>query len=159
MIKLFKKKDYITFLSVISAISVVILHTNGCFWNYSKERYWLTANIIESVFYFAVPIFFMITGITLIDYRDKYSTKEYFKKRFIKTVIPFLVWSIIAVLYSIFYLKKTSIDWLSFKLIFNGIVDTKFVTIYWFFIPLFIIYLIIPILSAIDKKKRSSVFM
>lgn len=71
-----ERKNYITLLSVISAIAVVCLHTNGCFWSFSKERYWFTANIIECVFFFAVPIFFMITGVTLIDYQEKYSTKE-----------------------------------------------------------------------------------
>ena len=86
------RKNYITFLSIISAIAVVILHTNGCFWIFSNKRYWFTANIIECLFYFAVPAFFMITGITLMNYRDKYDTKTYFKKRIIKTVIPFLTW-------------------------------------------------------------------
>ncbi len=84
------KKEYITFLSVISAIAVVFLHTNGCFWAFSKERYWLTANIIESIFYFAVPVFFMITGANLINYQEKYSTKEYFIKRLKKVIIPFV---------------------------------------------------------------------
>jgi surface polysaccharide O-acyltransferase-like enzyme len=154
-----EKKKYIAFLSVISAISVVILHTNGCFWSFSNSRYWFTANIVESVFYFAVPIFFMITGITLMDYRDRYDTKTYFKKRIVKTVIPFIIWSIIALLYRIYYIKDISTASLNFKFIFNGFLDTNFLTIYWFFIPLFIIYLMIPILSAIDKKKRNSVFM
>ncbi len=45
------RKFNLTFIQVICAIAVVTLHTNGCFWNFSaKERYWLTANIIESVF-------------------------------------------------------------------------------------------------------------
>ncbi|MBR4618536.1 MAG: acyltransferase [Bacilli bacterium] len=155
----FKKKNYITLLSIISAISVVILHTNGCFWIFSNKRYWFTANIIECLFYFAVPIFFMITGITLMNYRDKYDTKTYFKKRIIKTVIPFIIWSLIALLYRIYYIKDISTASLNFQYIFNGILGTKFITIYWFFIPLFIVYLVIPILSAIDKKKRNSIFM
>ena len=90
-----KKKDYITVLSVLSAISVVFLHTNGVFWNFSTERYWITSNIIECFFYFAVPCFFMITGINLIDYQEKYTTKQYFYKRFEKTFVPFFVWSMI----------------------------------------------------------------
>lgn len=89
VIKEDKKVNYITLLSVISAIAVVILHTNE-FWIFSTEKYWETANIIECVFYFAVPIFFMISGITLIDYRDRYDTKEFLKRRIKKTVIPFI---------------------------------------------------------------------
>lgn len=84
-------KKYITVLSVLSCIAVVYLHINDCFWNFSYENYWISANIIESIFYFAVPVFFMISGCTLIDYRNKYSTKIYFKKRINKTLIPFII--------------------------------------------------------------------
>ena len=58
---------YITVLNVLSALSVVGLHVNGCFWQFSREWWWLTANIIESVLYFAVPVFFMLIGATLLD--------------------------------------------------------------------------------------------
>ena len=87
-----KKEDtgYITLLSVISAVAVVIIHVNSdCFGNLgSDNRYWFGANIIECIVYFAVPIFFMISGATLIDYRDRYSTKEYFIKRIKRQLFP-----------------------------------------------------------------------
>lgn len=152
------KKEYITLLSVISAISVVILHANGCFWNFSKSRTWFTANIIESIFYFAVPIFFMITGANLIDYQEKYSTKKYFKKRLKKTVIPFLIWSLIGLLFEMFYEKSISLYDIDIKYIFNGVMNTKFIGIYWFFIPLFCIYLSIPLFASIDNKKKKDIF-
>lgn len=153
-----KQKYYITILSIISSISVVILHTNGCFWSFSKERYWLTANVIECIFYFAVPIFFMISGANLIDYQDKYTTKVYFKKRITKTFIPFIVWSLIGLLFKIFYLKSVSLNDINILYIFNGIFNTSIINIYWFFIPLFCVYLCIPLLASVDKKKRKSVF-
>lgn len=37
--------------------------------------------------------------------------------------------------------------------------QTKFTSIYWFFIPLFLVYLVIPILSSIEKKNRNSIFL
>ena len=157
--KLKNNKEYITLLSVLSMISVVILHTNGCFWNYSNGRYWFTANIIESIFYFAVPIFFMITGVTLLDYRQRYSTKEYFKKRFFKTFLPFIVWSIIGLLFRILYVKDININQLNFSFIWNGIFNSEFISIYRFFIPLFIIYLFIPILSAVDDKYKKKIYI
>lgn len=52
-----KRKIYIQILGVLSCLAVVVLHTNGCFWDFSYERYWLTANLIENLCYFAVPIF------------------------------------------------------------------------------------------------------
>ena len=97
-----KRKIYIQILGVLSCLAVVVLHTNGCFWDFSYERYWLTANLIENLCYFAVPIFFMISGATLMDYRKRYSTEEFFKKRFWKTVVPFLIWSVVGIVWMYF---------------------------------------------------------
>ena len=149
-----EKKSYITLLSVISMIAVVFLHTNTCFWNFSYDSYWASANIIESIFYFAVPIFYMITGVTLIDYKDRYSDKEYLKKRVQKTLIPFLIWSLIGLIYMILVHNVKY----GFKDIINGIINTEIVNIYWFFIPLFIIYMSIPLYSYIKKQDRKKLF-
>jgi len=153
-----KQINYISVLSVIAAISVVFLHTNGAFWQFSTERYWFTANIIECVFYFAVPVFFMISGATLIDYRERYDTKTFFKKRISKTFIPFICWSIIALIYQIYGHKSIDINTLNFKMVYNGIVSASYCGIYWFFPTLFCVYLCIPVFSAIEKSKRKEVF-
>ena len=159
------KTVYISVLNVIAAISVVMMHANVSFWLDIKKPYWNTANIIESVCYFAVPVFFMLSGATLIDYQERYSTKEYLSKRFKKTVIPFIVWSIVGLLWA--YRKvlwamlmgesNSGLDW-TFLSVFNGIVNTKFRDIYWFFVPLFCIYMIIPLFAAVNKEKRVKVF-
>lgn len=52
-----KRIEYIDLANVIATFAVVFLHANSCFWDFSKERYWLTANVIESLFIFAVPVF------------------------------------------------------------------------------------------------------
>lgn len=153
-----KKTNYISVLNVICCIAVVVLHTNGCFWSFSNERYWKTANIIECVFYFAVPCFFMISGATLLDYRERYSTKQYFAKRIKKTLIPFLAWSIVGLIYNIVILKNINITDLTPLFIYNGIVGTSFVSIYWFFPSLFCIYLAIPLFAAIEKKLRKEIY-
>ncbi len=78
-----KKKIYIQILGVIACLAVVAMHVNGCFWQFSYDRYWITANIIECICYFAVPIFFMISGATLLNYRKRYTTAVFFKKRWL----------------------------------------------------------------------------
>lgn len=149
-----KRIHYLSFASVISAMAVVLLHTNGCFWIFSQERYWLTANIIESVMYFAVPVFFMISGATLLEYQSRYSTKEFFIKRAEKTLLPFLIWSVVGVIYAAingYYSLSTGTNiLLSFA---DTIIHTKAVGIYWFFIPLFRIYLLIPLLAYVKEKR------
>lgn len=95
-----KNKTYLTNLNVFASFAVVALHTNGKFWEFSYQDYWWRANIIESIFYFAVPIFFMISGATLIDYPERYSTKMFFKRRFQKVGLVYIIWSFLAYLYT-----------------------------------------------------------
>ena len=157
--------SYLSFMNVTAAVSVVILHADSSFWFYKDNPFWPVANVLDSLFYFAVPLFFMMTGVTLIDYQKRYTTKEYFKKRFFKTVIPFLFWSVFAMLWQsrkvlwamITGAANKGLDWTVVSVI-DGIVNTKFLDIYWFFIPLFCIYLAIPLLAVIPEHKRVKYF-
>lgn len=147
------RKDYLTVLNVFAALSVVTLHTNGCFWSFSYETWWISANIMECVFYFAVPMFFMICGATLMDYRERYDTKTYFIRRIEKTVIPFLVWSLLGLVYQ---LCSGAVDGseIGIRWLINSVFNTSIISIYWYFIPQFAVYLLIPFISKIEKSKR-----
>lgn len=150
--------ETLTFIQVICAFAVITLHVNGQFWNFSStERYWLTANIIESLFYFAVPVFFMITGITLINYQDRYSINEYFKKRISKTFFPYIIWSFIGIIY-LYVRGSINIESITLKYIISGLLNGNIIGIYWFFPELFCIYLSLPLFAAVDKNKRKWVF-
>lgn len=144
---------YIDLLNIFATIAVIAMHVNGCFWSFSYENYWRVSVIIETAFYWAVPIFFMISGAMLIDYRERYSTKVYFKKRILKTAIPFLIWSIISLFYAI-KIGSLSTDVFHPRNFINAVLNSKGIPIYWFFMPLFAIYFAIPILSLIPKEKR-----
>ena len=153
-----KKSFFLTALNVISCYAVVMLHANGSYWAFTNDRCWRIANIIETFFYFAVPCFLMISGATLMDYEDRYTLKEYFIKRIKKTVIPFIVWSIIGFFVYGHFTDRFNISDYDLKGIYNGIMNTSFVQIYWFFPTLFCIYLAIPLFAAVEKQKRKKVF-
>ncbi len=146
-------------LNISSCIAVIALHVNGAVWAFSYERYWKTSMLIETVFFWAVPVFFMITGATLIDYRERYDTKMFLKKRFYKTGLPFIFWSLISIIWAV---KIThGLDPLilkSWKSMINAILNTEGLAIYWFFLPLFALYLVIPVLSIIPKERRKQVY-
>lgn len=144
------KKEYITILSVLASFMVVALHVNGVFWHFSYDRYWVTANIIESIMYPAVPLFFMITGATLINYNQRYSTRQFFWKRFARAVVPFLAWSILAGIFIMIRDHKL----FGFGGFISGIINCSFVDFYWFFPALFAVYLAIPFVAAIPEEKR-----
>ena len=154
------KKDFsLTFCQVISALAVAMMHTNGCFWDFSAtEDYWFTANIIESICYFAVPVFFMITGITLADYLDRYSTKTFFKKRIEKTLIPYIVWSLLAVTFLLATGKMLPSDITPAWIITSVIWTSNIIAFYWFFGALFVFYLLMPVIASIKKEEKLKVF-
>jgi surface polysaccharide O-acyltransferase-like enzyme len=150
---------YLSFLSILSSLAVVYLHFNEVFWEHPTYFWtWFSANIIESTFYFAVPIFFMISGCTLIDYSARYTTTTFFTKRLKKVFIPFIIWSLVAFLY-VLCVQPDTLQTLTTTAFLWGILDAKYMNIYWFFMPLFSIYLSIPILSAVNKKRTIFLYM
>lgn len=154
-----KRIEYISLASVLSSLAVIYLHANSCFWTFSTARYWFTANIIESVFYFAVPVFFMISGAMLIDFHKKYDLKTYFSKRINKTVIPYLIWSFIGLILLTFYFETINFSDINLIYILNGLFTGKLVSIYGFFIPLFCTYLSIPLFALIPEERRKDIFI
>ena len=74
---------YLDVLNIFACFAVLMLHHNGIVHNYNVNSLaWKQALIFEVLFYWAVPIFFMLTGATLVSYREQYSTKVFFTKRF-----------------------------------------------------------------------------
>ena len=60
-------------LNILACVAVIFLHVNGAVWAFSYERYWTTSLVIECVFFLAVPVFFLLSGATLMDYRQRYN--------------------------------------------------------------------------------------
>ncbi len=146
------RETYISVLKIICCLSVIILHMNGVFWLRPHGKLWVSANFLETFFYFAVPVFFMISGATLLDYRERYSTKEFLKKRFSKTITPFIFWSVAAGLFNA-WMNGQSFDY-NIAHVIDNIVNTRYFSIYWFFTSLFAVYLSMPLLSAVSDKLR-----
>ena len=144
---------YFDVLNVVSCFSVVCLHSNGYVHEYVKDGYWWLRVLIEVLCFFAVPVFFMLTGATLMEYRKKYSTKIYLEKRLQKAFLPFLFWSVIFLLFHLIISIRSGNDPLSLKDVFEALVTGKIpYTNYWFFIPLFLLYAFLPFLSRIVEK-------
>ena len=150
-----KERDAsLSFIQLVCCIAVVTLHANVCFWFGPGDKCWASANIIESVFYFAVPVFFMLTGVTLLDYGKKYSTREFIKKRINRVVIPYVVWSLIGIVFLIL-IHKLSVHDVNARYIFQGLMNGgSIVDYFWFFPSLFCVYLSLPIFTRISDKKK-----
>ena len=47
------------------------------------------------------PVFFMLSGATLMEYRRRYDTATFLKKRVARTVVPFVAWSLIILVWKV----------------------------------------------------------
>ena len=86
---------YFDVLTTVSMIAVVILHTGGSVWktNQIGTLAWDIALLWQVLFIWCVPILLMLSGIKMLDYRTRYTTRELLKKRMFKVLIPFIIWS------------------------------------------------------------------
>lgn len=147
--------EYISLASVLSAIAVIFLHSNECIKNFSLVGFdWISSIFIHSIFFPAVPIFFMISGAMLFNFNKKYDLKTYFSKRISKTVMPYIVWSLFGLCFQIFYLNTIKLNDVNFTYILFGLINGNLVGVYWFFILLFIFYCLIPIFSSVVINKK-----
>mgnify|MGYP000156850345 FL=1 len=53
---------YYDILNILACISVVYMHSNGIVHTYSDTSAWRQSMFVESVCYWAVPVFFMLSG-------------------------------------------------------------------------------------------------
>lgn len=152
-----KRVVYLDLLTIFACIAVVFMHCNNMVHTYVPGKNWAFGLGIEVLFYWAVPVFVMISGTNLMRYRDRYDTKTFFKKRLAKTFLPFVIWSII--LYVCRYGLRSSVSTefgvSEFVSLFfaNGIEG-----VYWFFFPLFALYLAMPVLSLLADHRKALLY-
>lgn len=140
---------YYDMLNICACIAVIAIHHNGIAHTFSNSWTWKTALIAEVIFYWCVPVFLMLTGATLMPYRNKYNTKEFFRRRFVRTLIPFVAWSLI-LLFVKELLGKSILETFSVQEIISAVLNYKIEGVYWFFPLLFSIYFLMPVLSLLS---------
>lgn len=84
-------------LRVLATFSVIFLHASAPlvaqFGTISNSHWWV-GNIYDSMVRFCVPIFLMISGALILP-KTYESTKIFLKKRVLRIIPPFLLWSFI----------------------------------------------------------------
>lgn len=146
--------SYFDVLNILAAISVVWIHFgNEVHW-YDGSAVWYWCLFIQVICYWAVPVFFMLTGATLMDYRRRYSTKEYLIHRIKRGLVPYLVFGGLLTLINLTR-GTLSVDsahpvlWML-----DVFMNNRMEHIYWFFLALFGIYLTLPALSVFARKEN-----
>ena len=149
-----KRNTAFDVINILACLCVVTLHHNGLVHSFDGGTAgWVQSLIAECIFYCGVPLFMMLSGANLLAYKERYDTITFFKKRFLRTVIPWIAWSIIFLIWKI----KTGEIVLEPPTVRQGlrlIFTYKVESVYWFFGELFACYLVMPILSALRNQRR-----
>lgn len=147
-----KRIVYYDLLNILACFCVVYLHCNDMVHTYRPGLNWACGLAIEVLCYWAVPVFFMLSGATLMRYRDRYDTKTFFKKRLVRVLVPFIAWSIIIYILR-FGIEEPSTQFGTFEFL-NLFFSNGIEGVYWFFFPLLSLYLSMPVLSLLADKKK-----
>ena len=153
--------EYISIAKVLACFSVVILHTNGAFWIFNYENYktyWISANIIEWLFIFAVPFFVLCIGATLLDFNEKYGIKKYYYRRITKVVLPLIYWNIILYIFKVYIIKNMNNGKINIIYLWNLYYMHKINSIFGSFHIFLISYMMIPLFAYVEKAKKIKVY-
>lgn len=88
-----KRIVYFDVLNVLACLCVVGMHCNGAVHAFSDSSVWRQSLLVDVLAYWAVPVFVMLSGATLMNYRRRYSTKVFLRRRFLKTGVPLVIWT------------------------------------------------------------------
>lgn len=151
-----QEKTWMYLLNIVACFAVIVLHCcTPAFFSYKGGIRWDMANILQQIFKFAVPCFFMMSGANLLDYYKRYSTKDFYRKRLLRVAVPFIAWSVIWYIYSVVKVGLSTNEW-NFS-IYNFVqlfMNNKINNVYWFFYSIIGLYLLTPVIKEITKNKK-----
>lgn len=160
-----KKKEFVSF---ILCILVFLIHISS-FAHYSNSgapidevNQKLTFFFKESITRFAVPMYFILSGIAF--FRD-YENKKYFSKlksRFFTLCIPYLIWNTLCMLFDIIcsytfisnYLTGRKLFVISVENIFKGIFLHENNIPFWYILFLICFAILTPLLNKLICSKK-----
>lgn len=153
-----ERKIWADNIRLIATIGVVVLHVSSTgLYGFGKTSTfdWMTANLVDSITRYCVPLFFMLSGALILSKTE--SPLEFYKKRFMRVLLPFLFWSLIygAVCAAIQYIKGNSISTVSFFtdiLFYKGVFSQQAYHL-WYIYVLIGIYILSPLIKPLLKSK------
>lgn len=137
---------YLEMIRIIAIFSVILLHCNSQFFidaTMFESQTWWFANIVNAVSRFGVPLFFMISGYLLLSSKTADNITLFYKKRALKIIPPFLIWSFIY--YCNNCIKNN--DVFSVKDFLIGVGTQNIIYHFWYLYTILFFYLLTPFLK------------
>jgi len=152
---------YFDTMRAIATLSVIIIHvsTPVVKMSYGNDiPSWWVGNIIDSAVRFCVPLFLLLSGTTLLS--KDYKLGEFYRKRFMRVLLPFLFWAAAYLVYSWLIIKQSQRPY-GFEAIKNWAIKLyveKGISLhFWFIYMLLVLYLFIPFLGRGLRKLQDKV--
>ncbi|MHB9056789.1 MAG: acyltransferase [Paludibacteraceae bacterium] len=149
--------NWLDSLRAIAVIAVIIIHVSTPVVNmaYSSNMFhWWVGNIFDSAVRFAVPLFLMISGATLLS--KEYKLNEFYKKRFVRVLLPFPFWMIVYWIFRFATLPGKQpqgvhdiFNWAISIFMKEGISKH-----FWYIYMIIFLYLITPIIGSYIRKLK-----
>lgn len=118
-----------------------------------ENAHWV--NILNSIGRAAVPLFIMITGYFLLPIKE--STSQFFRKRFTRVLIPFVIWCVIYAFYQ-FFTGAVDLKGAFLNILKIGVNYGTEIGHLWYIYMLIGLYLFAPIISPwIKSASRRSI--
>lgn len=142
-------------LRTFATFGVILIHISSSIinisFNKSMENWWV-GNFLMSATRFAVPMFLLLSGATMLG--REYDLKEFYRKRLMRVVVPFLFWIIVYFFFRYFTLHTKTppvgfsqiTSWAGKLFISEGVSKH-----FWYIYMIVFIYLFVPLLTKITK--------
>ena len=108
---------------------------------------WWVANLVDSVARIGVPLFVLVSGALLLNPHRDESLPIFFRKRFIKVLIPLLGWSVIYIAWRIYYEG----DSFTLQQAVRAIIENTVAYHFWFLYMILGLYLVVPVLRVFTR--------
>lgn len=150
-------------LRTLATLGVVLIHISSPIVNRTfpeNMSHWWIGNVLMSLTRYAVPMFLMLSGATMLT--REYDRKEFYKKRLMRVIVPFLFWMIVYFFFRYFTLPvknqptgvSSVLSWAG-NLFLNEGVSKHF----WYIYMIIFIYLFVPILGKFARSIKSGVML
>lgn len=136
-------------MRAIAALGILIIHATGVFALYSEfnSKAMYLGVFANQFFRFGSPIFMMISGLVLFyNYRslEEFRPKEFYKKKLLYIIIPYILWSIVYFLYKN-HVNGSALNLGSIQVLIKDILYGSTFAHLYFIILIFQFYLILPL--------------
>lgn len=143
--------EYLNTIRALATIAVILIHISTPIVKMSFIKnidFWFIGNMFDTAVRFAVPVFLMLSGATLLG--KEYKMLDFYQKRLMRVLLPFLFWAPIYIVFSWFTMKHTTAtpdfaymqNWLA------KLWDEKGISVhFWYIYLILVLYLFIPLIN------------